>query len=128
MLLNKGRSVRQIQMSKKSYKQLQNRLYREIKRRIIAEQRKVKLQVIHFPIETLRIEKRLAYPLRRDDATVSDILAYTRSDIANEIGKKLLADGYIKVFVLEDSQSDPLNNQFLVRGELKVVKPEERER
>ena len=113
-------------MSKKSYKQLQNRLYREIKRRIIAEQRKVEFTVVHPRIDTLRIEKRLAYPLRRDCATVADLLSYTKSDIAYDIGKKLLADGYIEVFVLEDSQSDPLNNQFRVRGELRVIKPEER--
>lgn len=41
-------------MSKKSYKKLQNRLYREIKRRLLAEQTRVQYTVYPDKIETLR--------------------------------------------------------------------------
>ena len=46
-------------MSKKSYKQLQNRLYREIKRRIIAEQAarvQLKLAAYDRKIEILKVK------------------------------------------------------------------------
>lgn len=41
-------------MSKKSYKKLQNRLYREIKRRLIAEQMRVQYTVYPVKVETLK--------------------------------------------------------------------------
>lgn len=41
-------------MSKKSYKKLQNRLYREIKRRLLAEQTRVQYTVYHTKIDTLK--------------------------------------------------------------------------
>ncbi len=81
-------------MSKKSYKRNQNRLYREIKRRIIAEQalkRPVPVIEVHRDIETLAIR-----------SIVPDYLAheieFVKKEMAIEIAKKLIDEGLVEFF------------------------------
>ena len=78
-------------MSKKSYKRNQNRLYREIKRRIIAEQKiqnHIKFIKCEREIETLKINQIVPYHLE-------DHLEIIKQDMAKQIARKLIADGYI---------------------------------
>jgi len=82
-------------MSKKSYKRNQNRLYREIKRRIIAEQRllkPVRFTRCERKIETLKI--RNIIPEYIEDK--KEFIEYAKSDIARQITQKLISDGYLK--------------------------------
>lgn len=82
-------------MSKKSYKRNQNRLYREIKRRIIAENKLLKpVQFIgrERKIETIKIRSNI--PNYIEDK--KGIIGWVKADMANKIMHKLIADGYLK--------------------------------
>lgn len=84
-------------MSKKSYKRNQNRLYREIKRRIIAEQKivePVKITTCNLPVETLKIRS-IIRNSNYDGTCDKERLEFTKHDMANKIAHKLLEDGYI---------------------------------
>ena len=81
-------------MSKKSYKRNQNRLYREIKRRVIAENQIIK--PISFvkceqKIETLKI--RHIIPDYIEDS--KENIELIKSDMAIQIAKKLVEDDYV---------------------------------
>ena len=81
-------------MSKKSYKRNQNRLYREIKRRIIAEQASrmpVPVIEIHRDIETLAIRNIVPNYLVRE-------IEFVKTDMANKLARKLVAEGYVEFF------------------------------
>ena len=78
-------------MSKKSYKRLQNRLYREIKARIIAEN-SIKIVVRERKTETIRIANRIPFYAKEDKG----IIEYTNEYMAKEMGIKLLQVGFIK--------------------------------
>lgn len=85
-------------MSKKSYKRNQNRLYREIKRRIAAEQAlkpPIPIVKIHRDIETLAI--RNIVPNR----FVRDAIEFVKTDMARRIASKLVAEGYLEFFCRE---------------------------
>jgi len=83
-----------VEMSKKSYKRNQNRLYREIKRRIIAE------QALKFPVPVI--------PIHRDIETVAirnivrncylDEIEFIKTDMATKLAKKLVAEGFVQFF------------------------------
>ena len=82
-------------MSKKTYKHIQNRLYREIKRRIIAENRLI--EPVRFikheqKVDTIKINNILPNHI---DQT-KEYIEFVKSDMANQIVKKLVEDGYIK--------------------------------
>ena len=88
-------------MKKKTYKQMQNRLYREIKRRQLAERqainpKRMSYQSRTIPIETIKT-KRLIDP---EDITkyAEETIEYTKQDIANAMGQKLLESGYIAFY------------------------------
>ena len=87
-------------MKKKTYKQMQNRLYREIKRRQLAERQNPKIRMSYqsrtIPIETIRT-KHLIDP---EDITkyAEEAIEYTKQDIANAMSQKLLESGYIAFY------------------------------
>lgn len=79
-------------MSKKSYKRNQNRLYREIKRRIMAEQAlKFPVPVIgvHRDIETLTIRNIVPNHLIRE-------IEFVKTDMANKLSSKLVDEGFVE--------------------------------
>ena len=87
-------------MSKKSYKRNQNRLYREIKRRIIAEQA-LKFPVkfpapvieIHRDIETLAVRNIVPNYLVRE-------IEFVKTEMANKLARKLVAEGWSNLVYL----------------------------
>lgn len=82
-------------MSKKSYKQHQNRLYREIKRRIIAEDRllkPVRFVKCERKVETLKIKNTLPDYIEQ----TKEYIEFVKSDMTKQIMKKLVEDGYVK--------------------------------
>jgi len=82
-------------MSKKSYKRNQNRLYREIKRRIIAENKILKpVQFIKCDrkIDTIKIKNILPDYIEQ----TKEYIEFVKSDMTKEIVKKLVEDDYTK--------------------------------
>lgn len=107
-------------MSKKSYKRLQNRLYREIKRRIIAEQRvtvPLNIKTFQRKIETIKFRQLIPNRFIRDG---SDI--FVRQRMAVEIANKLYDGRYI-AFYTHEGNDDPVNDCTEIEARLDVVKP-----
>lgn len=105
-------------MSKKSYKQLQNRLYREIKRRIMAEQAAkfpVPVIEIHRGIETLAIRNIVPNYLARE-------IEFVKTDMANQIARKLVAEGFVEFFSSENKYA-PIADSTEIEARIHVVKP-----
>ena len=83
-------------MSKKSYKRNQNRLYREIKRRIIAEQAlkfpvPVPIKEIHRDIKTLAIRN-----IVPNDLVCK--IELVKAHMAKELARKLVSEGFVEFF------------------------------
>lgn len=105
-------------MSKKSYKRNQNRLYREIKRRIIAEQAlKFPVPVIetHRNIETLAIRNIVPNHLVRE-------IEFVKMDMANKLARKLVAEGFVEFFSSENKYT-PVTDAIEIEARINVVKP-----
>lgn len=107
-------------MKKKTYKQMQNRLYREIKRRIIAE------QVSKFPVPVIeRNDARIETLEIRN--IVPKFLAqqteFVKTDMANKIASKLVANGFVEFFSSSGPFYSPMENVMEIRARVKVVKP-----
>lgn len=87
-------------MSKKSFKQLQNRLYREIKRRIQVESRpKIynRLEVTHRPIDRLAYVSSILLYGVDNELEVQEIVEYLmRTDIAKALVDELITSQYLK--------------------------------
>lgn len=82
-------------MSKKSYKRNQNRLYREIKRRIIAENKLLKpVQFVKYEqkVETIKIRRTLSDYIE----PTKEYIEFVKSDVTKQIVKKLVKDGYVE--------------------------------
>ena len=97
-------------MSKKSFKQMQNRLYREIKRRMIAEQMPVQVYKVHPRIDMLKLAK--AYPCSLEP----ELYGYVKDDMARAFGEKLAAEGYIQFYTTTDAYHIELVGQLKVVG------------
>lgn len=113
-------------MSKKSYKQLQNRLYREIKRRKIAEMLSNRSCTVHIErpkIETLKVDKIIPLSVL-NDYSEEGIMTYVKTDVARSMCNKLIADGYITFETKEDSIPEPIPDVVRVRATLRVCSPE----
>ena len=85
----------EVGMSKKSYKSIQNRLYREIKRRIIAENQLLKpiqFTKIERKIETIKIKEIIPDYIEGTKENIEII----KSDMVNQIMKQLIENDYIK--------------------------------
>lgn len=105
-------------MSKKSYKRNQNRLYREIKRRITAEQAlKFPVPVVetHRDIETLAIRNIVPNHLVCETE-------FVKMDMANKIAKKLVAEGFVEFFSSENKYT-PIADVTEIEARICVVKP-----
>lgn len=103
-------------MSKKSYKRNQNRLYREIKRRIAAEQvlkMPIPVKEIHRDIETLAIRNivRNCY---------LDEIEFVETEMANKLARKLVTEGFVE-FISRDYKYEPDVTEIDAR--ICVVKP-----
>ena len=86
-------------MSKKSFKQLQNRLYREIKRRIQAESMPInnRLEVTRRPIDRLAYTSSIPLCGVDDVLEVEKIAKYLmRTDIAKVLADELITSQYVK--------------------------------
>ena len=84
-------------MSKKSYKRMQNRLYLEIKARIIAE-KKLSMSVWSWTArETRRVDTLKVSRRHTEMAGVSSngYIEYEKEIIARMFGERLLEEGYI---------------------------------
>ena len=102
-------------MSKKSYKRNQNRLYREIKRRIIAEQAAkfpVPVIEIHRDIETLAIRNIISNYLFRE-------IEFVKMEMANKLARKLVAEGFVEFF----SREKPIEDVTEIEARICVAKP-----
>lgn len=111
-------------MNKKSYKRLQNRLYREIKARIIAE-KELCLPDRFWPvcetrrIDTLRVKRCYSVPANYEER----IDAFNKQQLARELTTRLLEDGYIAFRTNAVEYSGCLMAE--TEAELDVVKPRE---
>ena len=107
-------------MKKKTYKQMQNRLYREIKRRIIAEKAimiPIEVRTDGRQIDTIKIRNMIPY---RMCAKGSDHIV--KSIMANKIATKLLADQYI-MFYSHENNYEPITDVMEIEARIDVVKP-----
>lgn len=106
-------------MSKKSFKKLQNRLYREIKWRIQAE------AAARFPVPIVRVESKIdALKIRRlvhtQDPLFNDKYTdYVRREMAGQLADSLLKEGYIE---FRSRVSHELFDCIEVEARLKVVR------
>ena len=105
-------------MSKKSYKRNQNRLYREVKRRIIAEQK------LKFPVPVVKIRRdieTLAIKNIVPNHLVNEI-ELVKMDMANKLAKKLVAEGFVEFFSSENKYK-PITDVTEIEARICVVKP-----
>ena len=108
-------------MSKKSYKRNQNRLYREIKRRIIAEQAAkfpVPVIEIHRDIETLAIRNIVPNYFRCE-------IEFIKTEMAYKLASKLVAEGFVEFLSRE---YEPIADVTEIEARICVVKPTQKGR
>lgn len=107
-------------MSKKSYKRNQNRLYREIKRRIIAE------QALKFPVPVIEIHKDIETLVIRNIVPsrllFNNGIEFVKTDMANKLAKKLVAEGFVEFFSSENKY-EPIADTTEIEARICVVKP-----
>ena len=79
-------------MSKKSYKRNQNRLYREIKRRIIAE------QALKFPVPVIEIHRDIeTFAIKNIvHSRFLNEIELVKAEMANKLASKLVAEGFVE--------------------------------
>ena len=109
-------------MKKKTYKQMQNRLYREVKRRIEAEKRitiPIEVRTDGRQIDTIAVRNMV--PCR---VCTKDKYVFIKSIMANKIATKLLADQYITFYSYENHYA-PAIDTIEIEARLDVVKPKE---
>lgn len=105
-------------MSKKSYKRHQNRLYREIKRRIIAEQAvmfPVPVIKIHRDIETLAIKNIVRNPYVNE-------IEFIKAEMSNKLARKLVDEGFVEFFSRKYNY-EPITDTTEIEARICVVKP-----
>lgn len=107
-------------MSKKSYRQIQNRLYREIKRRIIAENT-IRYEFVGTKYDTIKIVKLLHYV----EPFVPDYEKLIRREMSRAIASELDSKGYIKYYNSQGFTDEAIHNYIRVEAVLKVVKEDE---
>ena len=115
-------------MSKKSYKRNQNRLYREIKRRIIAEDRllkPVRFGKCERKIETIKIRSIVPEYIEQ----TKEYIEFVKLDMTKGIVEKLIEDGYIKFNCFGDyhriAEDEEVKNISEIEAKLYVVRPPE---
>lgn len=115
-------------MSKKSYKRNQNRLYREIKRRIIAESRllkPVRFTKCEQKIDTIKIRSVVPEYIEQ----TKEYIEFVKLDMTKGIVEKLIEDGYIKFNYFGDyhriAEDEEVKNISEIEAKLYVVRPPE---
>ena len=113
---------------KKSYKKMQNRLYREIKRRILAERllcSKMEGRMLaaerfrNRKVETIKIDKILP-------DYFADHEEFVKIDMVRSIANKLADDGYIQFYsTMTNFGGDAPIGATKIEARLDVVRPEE---
>ena len=109
-------------MKKRTYKQMQNRLYREIKRRMIAE------QAVLFPVP-VHVEKRNFDTLavrhlvnkRMIPTNTTEYTEYIKRDMAHQLADRLMDEGYITYFSREE-QDEPIFDNAEIEARIMVVR------
>ena len=119
-------------MSKKSYKKLQNRLYREIKARMIAEK---KLSMSVLPGWTARETRHIdTLKISRSHTELAGVssngyIECEKETIARAFGERLMEDGYINFhteYLEEHFEDQPVAySEVRIDATLDVVKPRE---
>ena len=109
-------------MKKRTYKQMQNRLYREIKRRMIAEQAMkfpVPVHIEHRNFDTLAvrhyIDKRMIPP------NGAEFTEHIKRDMAHQLANKLMDEGYIRYYTKE-SPCEPILDNAEIEARIMVVR------
>ena len=111
-------------MKKKTYKQMQNRLYREIKRRIVAEN---KIMYIHRidacqrKVDTLAIRNRIDIDQARYIG-YAQLEEMTKREMASKAMTKLLEDGYF-LFTAKEDPEDFMSGYQTVECRIQVIRP-----
>ena len=108
-------------MKKRTYKQMQNRLYREIKRRMMLER---------MPVPICKIEQRkietMAMCYRIDNYKIKqigpDYDEFVKREIAFNICDKLLEQGYF-IFKTQTDSYGPIDDYTEIMGKIDVVRP-----
>ena len=109
-------------MKKRTYKQMQNRLYREIKRRMIAEQTMkftVPIHIEHRNFDTLAIRRLVDN--RTIPVNTAEYSEYIKRDMAHQLADKLMAEGYISYFTREEL-NEPLFDNAEIEARINVVR------
>ncbi len=114
-------------MNKKTYKKIQNRLYREIKHRIEAEQKAAAMAATKLPraitqtdyrnIETIAVKCRIPADLPLRD---NRVVEFMERKMASEIARKLYEAGYIK---FQNRQDPVVPDLTRIEARLDVLKP-----
>ena len=109
-------------MKKRTYKQMQNRLYREIKRRMIAEQAMkftVPIHIEHRNFDTLAIrrlvDKRMIPP------NTAEYTEYIKRDMAHQLADKLMDEGYVSYYTKE-TPCEPVSDYAEIEARIRVVR------
>lgn len=109
----------EVGVSKKSYKRNQNRLYREIKRRIIAE------QALKFPVPVVEAHKDIeTFAIRNTvpNHLVCDEIEFVKMDMASKIARKLITEGFVEFFS-NTNKYTPIEDVAEIEARICVVKP-----
>lgn len=109
-------------MKKKTYKQMQNRLYREIKRRMMLEQAlkiPVPVHIEHSNFDTLAI--RHLVDKRMIPQNTTEYTEYIKRDMANQMADKLMEEGYISYYTIEEPH-EPIFDYAEIEARIRVVR------
>lgn len=113
-------------MNKKSYKRMQNRLYREIKARMIAE-KKLSMSAWHGwtaretrHIDTLKVSRK---HMELAGVCSNGYTEYEKETIARMFGERLLEDGYIDFHT--EYLEEGMYQEVRIDATLDVLKPRE---
>ena len=106
-------------MKKKSYKQMQNRLYREIKRRMIAETAMkfpVPVHIEHRNFDTLAVRHYV-----NKNMVPPEYTEYIKRNMAHQLADKLMDEGYIK-YCTRESPCEPILDNVEIEARIMVVR------
>lgn len=108
-------------MSKKSYKRNQNRLYREIKRRIIAE------QASKFPIPVIEVHRDIEMIAIKNiiHNHFLNKIEVVKTDMANRLASKLVAEGFVE-FYSSENKYEPIADITEIEARIYVARPTRR--
>lgn len=111
---------------KRMYKQMQNKLYRKIKRRMIAEQAMkfpVPVHIEHRNFDTLII--RNLVDKRAGPANSAEYAEYIKRDMAHQLADKLMHEGYISYYTREEPNYGPISDNAEIEARIMVARVKE---